>query len=55
VNELKSMLRDVDLQVSEVRSTILQPPTEEPLHFEPSKKGHYNDAGFVAIKTQKRR
>ena len=55
MNELKSMLRDVGLQVSEIRSTILQPPTEEPLHFEPSKKGHYKDSGFVAIKTQKRR
>ncbi len=54
LNELKSMLRDVGLQVSEVRSTILQSPTEEPLHFEPSKKGHCKDAGFVAIKTRKR-
>jgi ubiquinone/menaquinone biosynthesis C-methylase UbiE len=55
LNELKSMLKNVGLQVSEVRYTILQPPTEEPLHFEPSKKGHYKDSGFVAIKTQKRR
>ena len=55
LNELKSMLKNVVLQVSEVRSTILQSPTEEPLHFESSKKGHYKDAGFVAIKTQKRR
>jgi len=55
VNELKFMLRNVDLQVSEVRSTIFQPPTEEPFHFEHSKKGYYKDAGFVAIKTQKRR
>ena len=55
IKELKSMLKNVGLQILEVRSTILQPPTEEPLHFEPSKKEYYKDAGFVAIKTRKRR
>ena len=54
INELKSMLKSVGLQISEVRSTILQPPTEEPLHFELSSEGYYKEAGFVAIKTQKR-
>jgi len=54
INELKSMLKNADLQISEVRSTILQPPTEEPLHFEFSREGYYKKAGFVAIKTQKR-
>ena len=34
--------------------TTLQPPTEEPLPFELSKKGYYKEAGFVAMKTQKR-
>jgi ubiquinone/menaquinone biosynthesis C-methylase UbiE len=54
VSELKSMLKNVGLQISGVRSTIFQPPTEEPLHFELSREGYYKEAGFVAIKTQKR-
>jgi ubiquinone/menaquinone biosynthesis C-methylase UbiE len=54
LNELKSMLKNVGLQILEVRSTILQPPTEDPLHFEPSKKGYYKDAGFIAIKLKRR-
>jgi ubiquinone/menaquinone biosynthesis C-methylase UbiE len=53
INELKFMLKNVGLQILEVRSTILQPPTEEPLHFEPSKKGYYKDAGFIGIKLGK--
>jgi ubiquinone/menaquinone biosynthesis C-methylase UbiE len=54
INKLKSMLKNVDLQISEVRSTILQPPTEEPLHFEFSREGYCKEAGFIAIRTQKR-
>lgn len=54
MNDLKSMLKNVGLQISGVRSTILQPPTEEPLHFEVSREGYYKETGFVAIKTQKR-
>ena len=53
LNELKFMLKNVGLQILEVRSTILPPPTEEPLHFEPSKKGYYKDAGFIAVKLGK--
>jgi len=51
---LKSMLKNVGLQILEVRSTILQPPTEESLNFKPSKKGYYKDAGFTAIKLKRR-
>jgi ubiquinone/menaquinone biosynthesis C-methylase UbiE len=54
IDELKSMLNNTGLQISEIRSTILQPPTEEPLHLEFSSEGYYKEAGFVAIKTQKR-
>ena len=54
LNELKYMLKNVGLQILEARSTILQPPTEEPFHFEPSKKGYFKDAGFIAIKLKRR-
>jgi len=54
INELKFMLKKVGLQILEVRSTILQPSTEEPLHFELSREDYHKEAGFVAIKTQKR-
>ena len=53
MNELKSMLKNVGLQILEIRSTILQPPTKEPLQFKLSREGYYKEAGFVAIKTQK--
>jgi ubiquinone/menaquinone biosynthesis C-methylase UbiE len=53
INELKSMLKNVGLKIVEVRSTLLQPPTEEPLHFELSRKGYYKEAGFVAIRLGK--
>jgi ubiquinone/menaquinone biosynthesis C-methylase UbiE len=53
INELKSMLKNVGLKISEVRTTILQPPTEEPLHLEFPKEGYYKEAGFVALKTRK--
>ena len=53
LNELKTMLKDVDLRIIEVRSTLLQPPTEKSLHFELSRKGYYKKAGFVAIKLGK--
>jgi hypothetical protein len=53
IDELKAILKSVGLQIIGVRSTLLQPPTEEPLHFELSRKGYYKEAGFVAIKLGK--
>jgi SAM-dependent methyltransferase len=55
LNELEAMLQKTNLKITEANSTIFQVPTEKPLRFENLRKGYYKDAGFVAIKTQKRR
>lgn len=54
LNELKSMLKNVGFQILKVGSTVLQPPTEEPLNFKSSKKGGYKDVGFIAVKLKRR-
>ncbi len=53
INEVKSMLKYAGFQITEMVSTIFQPPTEKPLNLEPPKKGYCEEAGFVAIKTRK--
>lgn len=54
MNEVKSLLRNAGFQITEIRSTVFQLPTEEHLDFEPSKKGYYREAGFIAIKARKK-
>jgi len=51
--EVESMLANVGLQVEEMRSTMFQHPTVNPLDFECSRKGFFREAGFVAIKARK--
>ena len=55
LNELEAMLQKTNLKITEASSTIFEAPTEKPLRFENPRKGCYKNAGFVAIKTQKRR
>jgi ubiquinone/menaquinone biosynthesis C-methylase UbiE len=48
-NELEDMLMRNGLTIVNVCSTIFQKPTEEPLHFEPPRRGYYREAGFIAV------
>ena len=52
--EVESMLGNVGLQIEEMRSTMFQRPTVNPLDFEFSRKGFFKEAGFIAIKARKR-
>ena len=51
--ELKTIVGKAGLKIVEMRSTMFQSPTENPLHFEPLKSGYFKEAGFVAIKLGK--
>jgi len=51
--EVESMLANVGLEIEEIRSTMFQCPTVNPLDFECSWKGFFKKAGFVAIKARK--
>lgn len=51
--EVESMLANVGLEIEEIRSTMFQRPTVNPLDFECSWKGFFKKAGFVAIKARK--
>jgi SAM-dependent methyltransferase len=51
--ELKAMVEKAGLKIMETSSTIFQAPTENPLRFEPPRKGYYEEAGFVAVKLGK--
>jgi hypothetical protein len=47
------MIEKAGLKIIRVNSTIFQAPTEKPLHYEDPRKGHHEEAGFVAIKLGK--
>jgi SAM-dependent methyltransferase len=51
--ELKAMYGKAGLKILEMRSTMFQAPTENPLSFEPPRIGYYKEAGFVAVKLEK--
>jgi len=51
--DLKTMSGKAGLKIVDVRSTMFQSPTENPLHFEPPKSGFFKEAGFVAVKLKK--
>jgi SAM-dependent methyltransferase len=51
--ELKAMVKKAGLKIMETSSTIFQAPTENPLRFEPPRKGYYEEAGFVVVKLGK--
>jgi len=53
LNELEAMMRKSRLKIIDIRSTLFQKPTEEPLRFEAPRRGYYREAGFVAIKAEK--
>lgn len=50
---IKEMLREAELEIEKVSSTIFQPPTEKPLKFQPPRNGYYEKAGFTALKVKK--
>ena len=52
-DELKAMVEQAELKITEIRSTIFQEPTESPLHFENPRKGYSNEAGFVVVRLGK--
>jgi ubiquinone/menaquinone biosynthesis C-methylase UbiE len=51
--ELEAMVGKAGLKIVEISSTIFQAPTENPLRFEPPRKGYYEEAGFVVVKLGK--
>ena len=51
--ELKTLIEKAELKIEETSSTMFQPPTKAPLHFELPKNGYFKEAGFVAVKLQK--
>ena len=51
--ELKAIIKKAELKIEDVRSTIFQAPTEDPLHFESPRIGYYEKAGFVVMKLGK--
>jgi len=51
--ELKVVVEKAGLKIMEISSTIVQAPTETPLHFERPRKSYYKQAGFVAVKLGK--
>ena len=51
--ELEVMVEKAGLRIVETSSTIFQAPTENPLHFEPTRKGYFEEAGFIAMKLRK--
>jgi ubiquinone/menaquinone biosynthesis C-methylase UbiE len=51
--ELKAMVEKAGLKSVETRSAIFQVPTEDPLRFEPPRKGYFEKAGFIAVKLGK--
>jgi ubiquinone/menaquinone biosynthesis C-methylase UbiE len=53
LNELKAMLQEANLKITETSSTIFKAPTEKPLRFENPRKGFHENAGFVTMKAEK--
>lgn len=51
--EVETRMEEAGFKIVNVASTIFQPPTEKPLHFELPKEGYYREAGFVALKAKK--
>jgi len=51
--EVKRMMEEAGFKIVKVASTIFQPLTEKPLHFELPREGYFREAGFVALKAKK--
>ena len=47
------MLKEAELEIEKVSSTIFQSPAEKPLKFQPPRDGYYEKAGFTVLKVKK--